>query len=407
MKRITGLILCLVLMITTTIPVQAASPYSDTETTDWFFGSLDVLAKNKIITGYPDGTFRPSDQLNVDQYITILCRLTDNDVGLGDDYWAQKYIDFAKEAGWLDGMSFYRYDLPINRFQASRMTVRAMEFNSDKSPEELVEYTVYVDDYTDIPTLYRTDVLLNYALGLTNGYPDGTFQGSNTLTRAEAAVISHRIFDEDVRKPLLDPEKTKQLLDIFKMDALDSFAELAPEVTMPANMMMFMLPPPMPMMPPPAPVPIGGLPLAPPVAAITENVIADALIEMSDQESDNKMAAGYSYGILNVNLLSEENDSILMYTVSDGSTEIVLDLLSMQDEFGNLRPDASDLILLVCKNIDEENGDAMHTFILQEYNNRELIPETGSFDTFGTTELYLTNLIQDHNVTRATFLILE
>lgn len=407
MKRLTGLILCLVLMITTMLPVRAASTYSDTDTTDWFYGSLDVLAKNKIITGYPDGTFRPSDKLNVDQYITILCRLTDNDVGFGDDYWAQKYIDFAKEAGWLDGMTFYRYDLPINRYQASRMTVRAMEFYSDKSPEQLVEYTVYVDDYTDIPTLYRTDVLLNYALGLTNGYPDGTFQGSNTLTRAEAAVISHRIFDEDVRKPLLNPKKTKKLLDIFKMDELDEFAELAPEITMPANIMMFMLPPPMPLMPPPAPVPIGGLPLAPPVAEITENVIADALIEMSDLESENKMAAGYSYGILNVNLLSQENDSILMYTVSDGSTEIVLDLLSMQDESGNLRPDASDLILLVCNNIDEENGDAMHTFILQEYNNRELIPETGSFDTFGTTELYLTNLIQDHNVTRATFLILE
>lgn len=387
--------LVVTIILSLTLPVHGASKsYTDASSTDWFFGSLGILSDNKIIEGYADGSFRPGDQLNIDQYITILCRLTDNDVGKADTYWAQNYIDFATDSGWLDGMTFSNYSVPINRYQAARLTVKAMEYDSEKSPEELLEYKVYIDDYSNIPSKYRTDVLLNYALGLTNGYPDGTYQGTNTLTRAEAAVISHRVFDPDVRKLLLDPEKTEQLLALFKMDNLDQFALLAPEVVMPAGFMLF-LPPAM-----PAPLPIAALPLLPPVAAITENVLADTLIEMSDLESDNKVAAGYGYGILNINLLSEENESILIYSAEDGSNTITLDLLLMTDEEGNLRDDASDLILLVCKNIDESNGDAMHAFILNEYAQRALIPEEGTTATFDQTEVLMTNLTHDHNVTK-------
>ncbi len=378
------------------------SSYTDTKTSDWFYGSLDILSSEKIITGFEDGSYRPSATLNVDQYITILCRLTDNDVGINSGgYWAQNYIDFALEEGWLDGMSFSTYNKPVNRYEASRLTVKALEFNSDKSPTELLEYKVYISDYNNIPSLYRTDVLLNYALGLTNGYPDGTFQGTNTLTRAEAAVISHRVFDPDVRKLLLDPKKTEQLLAIFRMDELDQFALLAPEVIMPAGMMMFAIPA------MPAPVPLPALPLLPPVAIITENVLADTLIELSDLESDNLVAAGYGYSVLNINLLSEDNESILIYTAEDGSNVITLDLLLMQDDEGNLRPDASDLILLVCKNIDEVNGDSMHSYILSNYENRALIPEEGINTTFGTTDMRMTNLTHDHNVTKVAFTLGE
>lgn len=403
MKKVISNILVVLVLFTFAVPAYGAtSSYSDTKTSDWFYGSLDILSDEGIITGFPDGTYKPKNTLNVDQYITILCRLTDNDVGMASGYWATNYINHAKESGWLDGLNFPKYNVPINRYQASRLVVKALNYDSTKSPEELAEYKIYINDYDSIPTMYRTDVLLNYALGLTSGYPNGTFQGSNTLTRAEAAVISHRVFDEDIRKLLLDPAKTTELLALFSLDNLSQFALLEGELMMDLERMrmMFMLPPSMPALPAPPPVPITGLGLLPEVAVISENIIADALIELSDLESDNLIAAGYSYGILNLNLLSVDNESILIYSAEDGSNVVTLDLVLMSDEEGHIRADASDLILLVCNNIDLDNGQAMHDFIINQYNNRASILEEGSTDTFGTNDILITSLVHDHNVTK-------
>lgn len=410
MKKTIIAIMVVFSLFTNMIYVTAEdSSYSDTKTSDWFYGSLDILSAEKIITGFPDGTFKPSNTLNIDQYITILCRLTDNDVGVASGYWAQNYIDYANENGWLEGLNITDYTVPINRFQASRLVVKALKYDSSKSPAELAEYKIYISDYNSIPTMYRTDVLLNYALGLTNGYPDGTFQGTNTLTRAEAAVISHRVFDPDVRKLLLDPEKTEQLLAIFAMDNMDEFAPLEPDITMLGAFMMFALPPPPPPPlpalppPPPPPVPITALPLLPPIADVTEDILADTIIEMADEESDNIVAAGYGDGLLNINLMSQDYESILIYTAADGSNVITLDLMLMVDDEGNIRPDASDLILIICNNISPDNGQAMHDFIMVEFANRATIPEEGSGATFDTVDLLMTALTHDHNVTKVTF----
>lgn len=393
MKHIITISLTILLFITIGLPTSAKPIYNDTISSDWFYGSLNTLSTNSIITGYPDGSFKPNAVLNVDAYITILCRLTDNDVGVATGYWAQNYIDYAKDNGWLDGLTFSNYSVPINRYQASRLTAKALNYNSDKSPVELQDYHIYINDYSSIPTLFRTDVLLTYALGLTTGYPNGTFQGSNTLTRAEAAVISHRIFDPSVRKSLLDPDKTKELLALFDKSNIDDFVKLDEGIALIGGQMMF----PMPAMP--VPMPIGSLPLLPPVANITENVLADSIIAISDGDTTNSVAAGYNYGIFNVNLLSESNESILIYTASDGSKIITLDLILMSDENGQLREDASELILLVCKNISIDDGDTMHDFIISWYSKRSTIPEIGVAQSYSNNDLVMTNLIHDHNIT--------
>jgi len=396
MKRFLSLIIGIILLTThLSVLAESTTLYKDTTASDWFYGSLSTLSTNKIITGYPDGSFRPQDTLNVDAYISILCRLTGHDVGLASGgYWAKNYIAYAKEHGWLESLTFTSYNVPINRYKAARLTAKALNYDSHLSPSELLDYKIYIDDYSNIPLLFRTDVLLNYALGLTTGYPNGTFQGSNTLTRAEASVISHRIFDPAVRKSLLSPEKTKKLLALFDKEQI---AKLDEGFALIGGQMMF----PMPAMPMPMPIP--SLPLLPAVAGVTENVLADSLIALSDDATNNSVAAGYNYGLFNINLLSDKNESILIYTASDGSKIITLDLILMSDENGHLREDASELILLVCKNISLEDGDTMHNFILSWYAKRSTIPLNGVTATYSNNDLLLTNLVHDHNVTSVQF----
>jgi hypothetical protein len=66
-------------------------------------------------------------------------------------------------------------------------------------PQELVvaydyvwtTFTVYVDRFSDVPYGHRNYVHINalVGLGIINGYSDNTFRPSNTLTRAQAAIM--------------------------------------------------------------------------------------------------------------------------------------------------------------------------------------------------------------------------
>ena len=396
-KKKISVLLALLLLITAGTQVHAAAVnYSDVKSSDWFYGSLGTMSENKIISGYPDGTFRASDTLKVDQFLAMICRLTDNDVGLGEGYWAQNYIDFATGQGWLDGMNIYNYSKPINRFETARLTTKALGYTTpDTYPLNYQYYAALIDDVNNFPEKYKDDVLVNYVLGITRGYPDGTFQGYNTLTRAEGAVISHRIFDPKVRQQPLSAAKTEELKALF-VDPVDPLLPLEGEVLMPGPIMMF----PIPSFPMPLPMP--ALPLPPLVGVITENVLADAIIEISDMETDNSLAAGYSYGIFNINLLSADNDSLLIYTAKAGHSIITIDLLNMSDENGALDPDAVDFIRLICMNIDPTNGEDMTTWIIDQYKNRNLIPEEGNDVLFDETLMGISSLVHDHNVLKVT-----
>ncbi len=390
-------ILVTLIVLTFSVPVNAApTDYSDVETSDWFFGSLSAMSATNVIKGYPDGTFRANDTLTVDQYVTMLCRLTDNDVGVATEgYWAQNYIDYANEQGWFDGMSLYNFQKPINRFETARLSIKAMGLTEDTYPAEYPDYEIYVGDYDSIPALYKDDVLINYALGITRGYPDGTFQGFNTLTRAEGAVISHRIYSDSVRKPPLVPEKTEALMMMFAaMPA--PVMPVAEEVIMEGPVMTF------PMGGGGGAVPLTDTGLEPDIAVISESILADAILEMSDTDSTNLLGAGYNYGVFNLNLLTADDDSLLLYTTEDGSNVITIDLLQLTDEEGGIPADAVDLLRLICQNIDYDNSEDMLTWILVNYKNRTSIPEDGNDIFFDTTLMGISSLIHDHNVLKVT-----
>ncbi len=397
-KKATPFVFAVLILVTFSMTVNAArANYNDVNTGDWYYGSLGAMSENKIISGYPDGSFRGSDTLQVDQLLAMLCRLTDNDVGPSDGYWAQNYIDFAQGEGWLDGLSFSAYTKPINRFETARLAVKALGYGKDNYPSTYEQYEIYVEDYRTIPYYYKDDVLVNYTLGITRGYPDGTFQGYNTLTRAEGAVISHRIFDEDVRKPPLVPDDTLALMALFEAMP-PMLAPLGGEVLMPGPMMLF-----------PTPTAPGGIPLPettldPNTAILTENVLADSIIAIGDGDSDNLLGAGYDYsnGEFNLNLITAENDSLLMFRTNTGSSVITIDLLNMTDADGNIPDDAIDLIKLICQNIDYDNSEVMLAWILDNYINRIDIPEAGNDVFFDTTLMGISSLIFDHNVLKVT-----
>ena len=62
-----------------------------------------------IITGYPDGTFRPSDPITRAEFATIAAKFDDLDLGSASAFtdifghWAADYITSSENKGWIKG----------------------------------------------------------------------------------------------------------------------------------------------------------------------------------------------------------------------------------------------------------------------------------------------------------------
>ena len=109
--------------------------YSDVAATSWYNTAVSTLSSMGIITGYPDGTFRPNAAITRAEFAAIAARF-DND----GDKTAAKFSDIATH--WA-----------------------------------------------------KDEISIAYNNGWITGYPDGTFGPQRDITRAETATMINRVID--------------------------------------------------------------------------------------------------------------------------------------------------------------------------------------------------------------------
>lgn len=91
----------------------------------WANGYITTAAKNKLILGYPDSTFRPEESITLAEAVTITLRLLGYSTQeLGNDY-PGAYIAKANELGLCAGLGLAPGDI-INREQAALILDRAL-----------------------------------------------------------------------------------------------------------------------------------------------------------------------------------------------------------------------------------------------------------------------------------------
>lgn len=165
-----------------------------------FVGRLTAL---EIIKGMPDGTFRPDDKVKVDEFIVMTVRALGFKPEFGGKYWAEPYIEIAKQEKLIDPSEFTDYTVPIRREQAARITVKASMLNETAPNSNTYDYIRgKIKDYPSIGDNYKQSVLEAYAIGLISGTPEGYFLPGNTLKRGEASTIIIKNLDTSLRTPL-------------------------------------------------------------------------------------------------------------------------------------------------------------------------------------------------------------
>lgn len=133
------------------------SDFADVKNTLWYADFIGFCAEKKIITGYPDGTFRPDENITRAEFTVMITRYLGlkasgkkafSDTG---DHWADGYINALKNAKIVDGYTdgTYKPENDITRAEAVKMVNRA----ADRVPSK-DKLDAYVEDegipFTDL-----------------------------------------------------------------------------------------------------------------------------------------------------------------------------------------------------------------------------------------------------------------
>ncbi len=85
-------------------------PYKDIQENDWYAYAVTFMSEKKLVSGYPDGTFKPNTPITRAEFASIASRfdsLVDKaDLKFSDvskNHWAYKVICSAEAKGWISG----------------------------------------------------------------------------------------------------------------------------------------------------------------------------------------------------------------------------------------------------------------------------------------------------------------
>ncbi|MHB1167179.1 MAG: S-layer homology domain-containing protein [Carboxydocellales bacterium] len=156
----------------------------------WAKNDIQALVARKIITGFPDGTFKPELEVTREQLAIMLARalnlpLPQQKSGLTDvpaNYQYADYIYAAKSAGIINGYAdqTFRPEQKATRAEVAKMLTIAIAL-----PTTTSDITVF----KDVPIKYwaAPHIAALKTAGITNGFADGSFQPEATTTRAQVA----------------------------------------------------------------------------------------------------------------------------------------------------------------------------------------------------------------------------
>ncbi|WP_175428339.1 S-layer homology domain-containing protein [Bacillus solimangrovi] len=169
--------------------------FKDMTSEHWAFGAVLSLTNDNIITGFPDATFRPQDNLTRAQAAIMIARelqlpLADRpNPGFEDidnSHYAYEAVAAVADEGIIQGMSAEQFapDKPLTRAQMAAILKRAYKLEgTDGKAFKDVQATHWASK--DIKTLSANNI--------TSGYPDGTYGPEKATTRAEFASFLTRV----------------------------------------------------------------------------------------------------------------------------------------------------------------------------------------------------------------------
>lgn len=155
---------------------DAAVTFSDVTEANWHYAFVTAMVNDGIVTGYPDGTFKPGDSVNWGAALKMVLAYAgyEDAAPVEGGTWASGYIALAKSEGLIDGD--VEQNANITRVEMCQLLAKALKIEASEKESTFPDTD---DGY----------VLALAELGVIGGNPDGTFNPNGELTRAQLCKI--------------------------------------------------------------------------------------------------------------------------------------------------------------------------------------------------------------------------
>lgn len=191
MKKVLSLLLAAILVISNISMVFAELSDVDTH---WAKEEVNYMVEKEVIKGYPDGTFKPNDNMKKSEFYTVINGL------MGFTELGEVAFEDVAETAWFyaevqKGVGA-EYILPgttlepavnITRGEVARIIVKVFEIElNEAAAEEFTDHESFGELKATIGGLKNADLVA--------GFPDGNFGAEGEITRAEVVKMLHSAY---------------------------------------------------------------------------------------------------------------------------------------------------------------------------------------------------------------------
>ena len=128
--------------------------YSDVPDTAWYSTAVSTLSKMGVISGYPDGTFRPNAPITRAEFAAMIARFDETAKSAGTPFtdisghWAENAIGKAYGNGWVEGSSktVFCPESNLTRAETATLLNRVLHRLPEKESDLLANQIAWPDN---------------------------------------------------------------------------------------------------------------------------------------------------------------------------------------------------------------------------------------------------------------------
>lgn len=179
----------------------SAAEFSDLSSSQRFYEEMMYLEQEDVISGYPDGTFRPANEVTRAEATIMIGRSlgleeapTSSEFSdVGESVRASGYINELTERGIISGYpdGTFRPGKEVSRGEMAILLTRAFNFD-EEAPYSFIDLNRNMASYDYVSRFLEANI--------TYGYPDGTYRPAEGVSRADFSAFLARSLNEDFQE---------------------------------------------------------------------------------------------------------------------------------------------------------------------------------------------------------------
>ncbi len=197
MKKVLCIALCLMFIMSN---ITTAFALENDYENNWAKNEIEYMKNRGIISGYPDGSFKPSNNMSKAEFYKVINKImgftNESEINFSDvvpENWYYDEVAKGVAANYIIPAVSLDAGKNINRGEVARIIGIVFSIAGDKQEANFT-------DNDTIPEELKATIGGLKKNGFINGYPDGSFRVDAEITRAEVVKMLHNIAGEIVNE---------------------------------------------------------------------------------------------------------------------------------------------------------------------------------------------------------------